>query len=104
MIASKKIQGVIIIGILLLAFLYFDANSVDGEYIFKREGCDSCHKFKGQGGLAGPDLTSAAETRSDRWLRDQIKNPVKNNPDTRMPDYRHLSRKEINALIKYLKS
>lgn len=104
MIASKKNQILIIIGILLLASLYFAINDIDGESIFKREGCASCHIFKGQGGGAGPDLTNISETRSDRWLRQQIKNPAKNNPDTRMPDYRHLSRKEINALIKYLKS
>lgn len=100
----KRPDILIIIGILLLASLYFIADNVDGEAVFRREGCLGCHKFKGQGGGAGPDLTSVSVTRSDRWIRNQIKNPVKNNPDTRMPDYRHLSRKEINALIKYLKT
>lgn len=104
MIVSGKIQVLMIICILLLASLYFAVNDIDGESIFKREGCASCHTFKGQGGGAGPDLTSIAEIRSARWLKQQIKNPAKNNPETRMPDYRHLSRKEINALIKYLKS
>jgi cbb3-type cytochrome oxidase cytochrome c subunit len=91
---------------LLLTFLYFitDIDNIDGESIYKMQGCAGCHLFKGQGGGTGPDLTNIAKTRSDRWLRQQIKNPSKNNPNTRMPDYRHLSRKEINAIIKYLKN
>lgn len=100
----KRPDILIIIGILLLASLYFITDNVDGEAVFKREGCAGCHKFKGIGGSAGPDLTSVAETKSDRWIRNKIKKPGKNYPDTRMPDYEHLSRKEINALIKYLKS
>lgn len=104
MVVSKKFLVLIIISILLLTSLYFASNDIDGEYIFKREGCAGCHVLKGQGGGAGPDLTNVAETKSDRWLRQQIKNPAKNNPNTRMPDYKHLSRREINALIRYLKS
>jgi cbb3-type cytochrome oxidase cytochrome c subunit len=76
----------------------------DGAAVFAREGCPNCHSFKGHGAGSGPDLTSVAERRSDRWIRRQIKNPRSHDPDSRMPAYDHLSRREIEALIQHLKS
>jgi cbb3-type cytochrome oxidase cytochrome c subunit len=51
-----------------------------------------------------PDLTAVTNRRSDGWISQQIKNPKKNNPDSRMPDYKHLSEMEIKALISYMKN
>jgi cbb3-type cytochrome oxidase cytochrome c subunit len=51
-----------------------------------------------------PDLTSVTRRRSDGWIRDQIRNSKKHNPDSRMPSFDYLSGRQINAIIRYLKS
>ncbi|MBA4371387.1 MAG: cytochrome C [Thermodesulfovibrio sp.] len=79
------------------------ADMPDGAEIFKREGCSSCHSFRGSGGSAGPELTAVSKRRDDTWIRRQIRDPKSHNPGTTMPSFSHLSRKETSALINYLK-
>jgi len=95
---------VIMAGLLLvgsLAFLYF-GNAMDGEKIFVSEGCKECHMIRGEGGVICPDLTNVVLRRSDEWIYDQIKNSRKHNPESRMPVFDHLKRREIKAIINYL--
>jgi cbb3-type cytochrome oxidase cytochrome c subunit len=101
---SRKlvVSAAVIIFILVALITYQTAP--DGAEVFVREGCPGCHSFKGHGAGSGPDLTSVTERRSDRWIRRQIKNPRSNAPDSRMPAFDHLSRREINSVIRYLKS
>lgn len=73
-----------------------------GAALFEREGCISCHSFKGVGGNTASDLTAVTERRSDDWIRRQIRDPSRNNPRTRMPAYNRLSRRQINAILRYL--
>lgn len=81
-----------------------NANTPDGAVLFEKERCIYCHSFKGQGATIGPDLTDVAKRRDNEWLRDQIRNPKIHYPNPGMPGHEYLSRKEINAIIKYLKS
>lgn len=74
-----------------------------GAALFEQEGCSSCHSFQGAGGHTAPDLTAVTESRSEGWIRQQITDPPKNNPRTRMPSYPHLSSFEVRAIINYLK-
>jgi cbb3-type cytochrome oxidase cytochrome c subunit len=74
-----------------------------GKKIFIREGCTGCHSFKGQGGI-GIDLSLTAQRRSSLWITRQIKDPKKHNPDTRMPEYGHLSFLERYALARHIRS
>lgn len=74
-----------------------------GAELFRKEGCIQCHSFKGTGG-SGPDLTAVTGRRTDSWIRQQIKNPKKNNHFSRMPAFGHLSEYEVISLIRYLKT
>ena len=76
----------------------------DGSVIFKREGCSGCHSFKGQGGSIGPDLTAVSQRRSSRWIERYIRDPKAYNPDSRMPSFKHLSKRQIRALSRYFNS
>ncbi len=76
----------------------------DGQQIFVQERCITCHRFKGQGGITGPNLTDVGKRRGTLWLTRQIRNAKTHNPDSRMPSYDHLGSLEIYALISYLKS
>ncbi len=79
-------------------------NTASGAILFERERCIYCHAFKGEGAKIGPDLTDVTKKRSDEWLRDQIRDPKLHYPNPGMPGHEYLSRKEISALIQYLKS
>jgi mono/diheme cytochrome c family protein len=75
-----------------------------GEPLFNEQKCVTCHRFKGQGGMAGPDLTEVTKRRSTAWIMRQIKNSRSHNPESRMPVYDHLNYLEICAIISYLRS
>ncbi|HYQ48559.1 MAG TPA: c-type cytochrome [Thermodesulfovibrionales bacterium] len=86
---------------LLLGMLAFIP---DGGDLFRQQRCITCHRFRGQGGMAGPDLTDVFRRRSTFWVVRQIRNPRTHNPDSRMPSYEQLDLLDIYALISYLRS
>jgi putative heme-binding domain-containing protein len=50
---------------------------VKGRKMFAAAGCYACHRFGNQGGMTGPDLTSAGRRYSPHDLLDQVVNPSK---------------------------
>ncbi len=50
---------------------------VNGRRLFTATSCIVCHSFEGEGGLGGPDLTSAGRRYNSRDLLDNILNPSK---------------------------
>jgi putative heme-binding domain-containing protein len=50
-------------------------NLENGKGLFSATGCVACHSFQGEGGMAGPDLTSAGGRYSGADLLDNILNP-----------------------------
>ena len=49
----------------------------NGQKMFAAGGCYACHRFQNQGGMTGPDLTSAGRRYSAHDLLDQVINPSK---------------------------
>jgi putative heme-binding domain-containing protein len=49
----------------------------NGRRMFTATGCYACHRFADQGGMTGPDLTSAGRRYSSHDLLDQVINPSK---------------------------
>ena len=49
----------------------------NGRRMFAAAGCYACHRFGNQGGMTGPDLTSAGRRYSAHDLLDQVVNPSK---------------------------
>jgi putative heme-binding domain-containing protein len=54
-----------------------DRNYDNGKRMFAAAACYACHRFNNQGGITGPDLTSAGRRYSPHDLLDQIINPSK---------------------------
>jgi putative heme-binding domain-containing protein len=50
---------------------------VNGRKMFAAAACYACHRFRNQGGMTGPDLTSAGRRYSPHDLLDQVINPSK---------------------------
>lgn len=49
----------------------------NGKRMFAAAACFACHRFNNQGGITGPDLTSAGRRYSAHDLLDQVINPSK---------------------------
>lgn len=49
----------------------------NGRRMFAATGCYACHRFGDQGGMTGPDLTSAGRRYSPHDLLEQVVNPSK---------------------------
>lgn len=49
----------------------------NGRRMFAAAGCYACHRFRNQGGMTGPDLTTAGRRYSAYDLLDQVINPSK---------------------------
>ena len=49
----------------------------NGRKMFAAAGCYACHRFQNQGGMTGPDLTTAGRRYSVRDLIDQVIHPSK---------------------------
>lgn len=49
----------------------------NGKKMFAASGCYACHRFGSQGGMTGPDLTSAGRRYSPHDLLDQVVHPSK---------------------------
>jgi cbb3-type cytochrome oxidase cytochrome c subunit len=89
--------------LLIIMLLIFAGTVSQGKELFLREGCSGCHNFKGHGGELAPDLTAVGDRRSTLWIMTQIKDPKCHNPDSRMPEFRHLSIIERFAIARYLR-
>jgi mono/diheme cytochrome c family protein len=92
--------GFLVLFLLVSAFLFMP----QGAALFNEQNCITCHRFKGQGGMAGPDLTDVTKRRGTVWIMRQIRNSKSHNPESRMPVYDNLGYFETWAIISYLKS
>jgi cbb3-type cytochrome oxidase cytochrome c subunit len=80
----------------------------DGEAIYRREGCNACHRVFGNGATYGPSLDGVGSRRSAQWLRQYLEEPkpgVSGRPyRVSMPSYRMLRSVELSALVAYLQA
>ncbi len=68
-----------------------------GLKVFQVQGCAACHRLAGQGGTAGPDLTSVASRLSAAQIQQQI-----TSPRDKMPPYADLAPGDMSNLLDFL--
>lgn len=100
---EKNIYITAVTAVLFIFIIIFVQTASQGKEIFMSERCSNCHSFRGHGGETAPDLTAVGERRSTLWIMSQIKDPRSHNPDSRMPEFGHLSIFERYALARYLR-
>jgi cbb3-type cytochrome oxidase cytochrome c subunit len=100
---SKRLPVIAVSAVLFIFLIYFVQTISQGKELFMREGCSGCHSFKGHGGTLGPDLTTLGERRSTLWVMEQIRAPRSHNPDSRMPEFGHISILERYAITLFLR-
>ena len=65
--------------------------------------CIGCHKFDGDGGTDGPDLTHAGRKHDADWFRRWITSPKNVDPKAEMPAFgKRVAPADIDALAQYL--
>lgn len=101
---SRTLQAVVTAVLLVLVVIAasYTFFRPDGKTLFLEQGCIRCHTFNGIG-KGAIDLSHVAEKWSAERIRDQIMNPRVNNPNTGMPNFGHLSERQVEALIEFLK-
>ena len=90
-------------------FVYLESSlSQQGEAIFRREGCLSCHEVFGNGASYGPNLDGVGSRRSPSWLQRYLRAPQSGvgakSYRLRMPAYDTLAAAELEALVAYLQA
>lgn len=86
----------------VLAGLLLGACTYNGAALFHKLGCIQCHRFQGQGGMMGPDLTAVGQRHDRAWMVHYIHNPAAVNPRARMPAFPNLSEGERQAIVEFL--
>jgi len=77
------------------------ADSGHGRTLFAEARCISCHMVDGRGGTLGPELTTVGSKVRRDWLFSFLKDPMHDQPDTRMLRYR-MTDSDIRDLVAYL--
>ncbi|TAN23966.1 MAG: c-type cytochrome [Acidobacteria bacterium] len=76
-----------------------------GKRLLHQEDCIMCHKYEGEGGTIGPDLsTEGTRGRTDAWLIGHFRDPAKYSPGSVMPDFKNLTQPQLNALVAMLQN
>jgi len=84
------------------------ADAAGGEALMIRHGCGACHKFGGQVGAIGPDLSDIGAIRDGDFLRRAILEPNADISDGYMPNLMppiyaaQLSTEELDLIVVYL--
>lgn len=77
--------------------------AVEGEQLFKEQGCYGCHIVGKAGTPIGPDLSTIGSKRSEADLRAWLMDPYLQKPTAHMPAL-SLKASEARALAAYLTS
>jgi len=75
-----------------------------GKSLFNTQGCLACHSLNLAGGVLAPALENVGLRRDEQWLKENFIEPHKLVPGTFMPSFAHLSQRERNALVAYMRS
>ncbi|MDD3581289.1 MAG: cytochrome c [Desulfobacca sp.] len=77
---------------------------VQGQKLFQRLGCRSCHTLANTGGKIGPSLDNVGQRLARADLEQQLTRPASRRPRTGMPSFAFLKPAELSALLNYLQT
>ncbi len=102
---ARALLTVAIISLLLLAVLVTRSVALDdaeARKLMNSQGCKACHALEGDGGTAAPSFEEIRAKRSPVEIRLQLVNPGHRHGNGKIPDFSHLSDKEIDALVNFI--
>ena len=80
------------------------AEEMSARNLLLSQGCKGCHFFEGDGGTLGPSLDKVGVRLTSLQIEQILLNPKLANPDSVMPNFKHLKDEERKALADFLKT
>lgn len=80
------------------------ADEMTARNLLISQGCKACHKFEGAGGIEGPSLDRIGQRLDSVAIERKLLRPQATNRDSVMPNYRHLTDDQIEALVNFLEA
>ncbi len=94
------------LSIILTTLFFFSTVSYADEIVARNliisQGCKGCHVLEGSGGILGPELDKAGARLTRVQIWNKLLEPQATAPKSVMPDYRHLTDEQMNALLDFL--
>jgi cytochrome c2 len=78
-------------------------NAANGQKLYVKQNCATCHKIGNKGGKIGPDLSNEGTKRDAKWLVAFLKNPRSKVPKGSMPAVQAKAM-ELQDLAAYMRS
>ena len=101
-------RTLLIIGVVLLAILTVlpaSSEAIDdgpARKLINSQGCKACHTLENDGGTVAGSFEEIREKLSRQEIRRQLVNPARQHGNHTIPDFSHLTEKEIESLVNFL--
>jgi len=70
--------------------------------LINAQGCKACHTLEGDGGSLAASFEEIRENLSRTEIQLQLVNPAHKHGNDKIPDFSHLSKEEIEALVHFI--
>ena len=82
-------------------FAYADGE-IEARNLINSQGCKACHTLDGSGGVIAGSFEAMRDKLTRAQVRSQLLNPERKHGNDKIPDFSHLSEKEIDVLVNFI--
>jgi mono/diheme cytochrome c family protein len=79
-----------------------EQNDGPARKLINSQGCKACHTLEGDGGTVAGSFEDMREKLTRSEVLSQLVNPEQKHGNSTIPDFSHLSDKEIDALVDFI--
>jgi hypothetical protein len=90
-------------GLSILTSAFAGEDDSMARKLLNSQGCKACHSLEGHGGTAARSFEEIRDNLSAMDIRLQLVNQAGQHGNARIPDFSHLSKDELEALIQFIK-
>jgi len=91
----------VILNTIFAPFAYADSET-EARNLINSQGCKACHKLDGNGGVISGSFEAMRDKLTRTQVRSQLVNPERKHDNGKIPDFSHLSEKEIDVLVNFI--
>jgi mono/diheme cytochrome c family protein len=82
--------------------LAFAGSETEARKLINAQGCKACHALDGNGGLIAGSFEAMRNQLTRAAVRSSLVNPERKHGNNKIPDFSHLSKKEIDLLVNFI--
>lgn len=97
----KIIATAVILHAAFAALASADENT-SARSLINSQGCKACHTLEGDGGIAAGSFEAMRVKLTRDQVRSQLVNPTHKHGNATIPDFSHLSDKDIDTLVNFI--